>query len=166
MQNIRDYLNLMQLRYEHKLCYEVQYDPRMKELRMPRLVMEPFVENIFAHAYGPEHKIVHVRVTGEIRQGRWYVTIEDDGQGVSGEKLQQMRDHIRQSCQRILAGKRRKPEYGIGVENTIMRLHLYYGDAFRYELESEENAGFRIRLSAEMKKENEYETDESADSGR
>ena len=166
MQNILDYLNLMQLRYEHKLAYQVEYDPALKDLRMPRLVMEPFVENIFAHAYGPNHRIVHVRVSGVIRDGRWYVTIEDDGQGLSSQQLQQMRDHIQESCQQILAGKRRNREYGIGVENTIMRLHLYYGDTFRYELESEENAGFRIRLSADIKKENKYETDESADSGR
>jgi sensor histidine kinase YesM len=94
------------------------------------------------------------------------VTIEDDGHGISGQQLQQMRDHIQESCRQILAGKRRNREYGIGVENTIMRLYLYYGDAFRYELESEENAGFRIRLSAEIKKEKAYETNESADSGR
>ena len=166
MRNILDYLNLMQLRYEHKLSYQVEYDPQLKDLRMPRLVMEPFVENIFAHAYGPNHKIVHVRVNGVIRDGRWYVTIEDDGQGIPSQKLQQMCDHIQESYQQILAGKRRNREYGIGVENTIMRLHLYYGDAFRYELESEENAGFRIRLSADIKKENKYETDESADNGR
>lgn len=116
MQNIRDYLNLVQLRYEHKLEYQVEYDSQMKDLQMPRLVMEPFVENIFAHAYGPKHKIVHVRVSGVIHDGRWYVTIEDDGQGISGQKLQQMRDHIQESCQQIMAGKRRKREYGIGVE--------------------------------------------------
>ena len=166
MRNILDYLNLMQLRYEHKLAYQVEYDPALEDLRMPRLVMEPFVENIFAHAYGPNHRIVHVRVSGVIRDGRWYVTIEDDGQGISSQQLQQMRDHIQESCRQILAGKRRNREYGIGVENTIMRLYLYYGDAFRYELESEENAGFRIRLSAEIKKEKAYETNESADSGR
>ena len=166
MQNILDYLNLMQLRYEHKLAYQVEYDPKLKDLRMPRLVMEPFVENIFAHAYGPNHKIVHVKVNGSIRGERWYVAIEDDGQGISQEKLQQMQTHIRENCRQILAGKRTERQYGIGVENTIMRLYLYYGDAFQYELESGEDAGFRIRLSADMKKGNEYETDESADSGR
>ena len=166
MQNIQDYLNLMQLRYEHKLEYQVEYDPRLKDLWMPRLVMEPFVENIFAHAYGPNHKTVHVRVSGVIRDGRWCVTIEDDGQGISKEKLQQMCDHIRESCRRIQAGKRRNREYGIGVENTIMRLHLYYGETFQYELEGEEDAGFRVRLSADIKKEKDYEKDESADSGR
>lgn len=165
MQNIRDYLNLMQLRYEHKLQYQIEYDPRLNTLRMPRLVMEPFVENVFAHAYGPKHRTVHVRITGTIREDRWYVTIEDDGQGISREQLQQMREHIRESCRQIRSGKRRNREYGIGVENTIMRLHLFYGDAFRYELESEENAGFRIRLSADIEKEQNDETDESADRG-
>ena len=165
MQNIRDYLNLMQLRYEHKLQYQIEYDPRLNTLRMPRLVMEPFVENVFAHAYGPKHRTVHVRITGTIREDRWYVTIEDDGQGISREQLQQMREHIRESCRQIRSGKRRNRKYGIGVENTIMRLHLFYGDAFRYELESEENAGFRIRLSADIEKEENDETDESADRG-
>lgn len=153
MQNIRDYLNLMQLRYEHKLSYTVEYEQSMASISMPRLVMEPFVENIFAHAYGPNHKTVHVRVGGHISGDRWYITIEDDGQGMPREQLLQLQEHIRTICAQILTGKREKRKYGIGVENTIMRLYLYYGDAFRYELESGENAGFRITLSANLDEE-------------
>lgn len=166
MQNIRDYLQLMQLRYEHKLEYSVTYDESMQNMAMPRLVLEPFVENIFAHAYGPQHKVVHVQVDGWLDGGRWYILIQDDGQGIPQEKLNHMRAHITEGCKKILAGERVGQKYGIGVENTIIRLCLYYGDSFRFTLESHEGSGLQIILSADKQKEEYHETDESADSGR
>lgn len=166
MQNIRDYLQLMQLRYEHKLGYSVTYNESMQNMAMPRLVLEPFVENIFAHAYGPQHKVVHVRVEGWQEADRWYILIQDDGQGIPQEKLNDMREHITEGCKKILAGKHVGQKYGIGVENTIIRLCLYYGDSFRFTLESHEGSGLRIVLSADIQKEEYHETDESADSGR
>jgi hypothetical protein len=57
-------------------------------------------------------------------------------------------------------------KYGIGVENTIIRLCLYYGDSFRFTLESHAGSGLRIVLSADTQKEEYHETYESADSGR
>jgi two-component system sensor histidine kinase YesM len=166
MQNIRDYLQLMRLRYEHKLVYRVDYDEKMQHMSMPRLVLEPFVENIFAHAYGPQHKIVHVEVSAWQTQQRWYISIKDNGQGVEQEKLQQMRQHIRDGCRQILAGKRVEKRFGIGVENTIMRLCLFYGDSFQFDLISQPGEGLQITLSAEKEKENQYETDKRIDSGR
>ena len=166
MQNIRDYLELMQLRYEHKLKYRVSYDEAMRDMIMPRLVLEPFVENIFAHAYGPQHKTVTVEVTGWLEGERWFVRIRDDGQGIPQEQLQRMREHISASCEQILAGKQINRKYGIGVENTLLRLCLYYGDSFRYTLESGENTGFEITLSANVKREKDHASNESNHSGR
>ena len=166
MQNIRDYLQLMQLRYEHKLEYSVIYDESMQNMAMPRLVLEPFVENIFAHAYGPQHKVVHVQVEGWQEKDRWFILIQDDGQGIPQEKLNHMREHITEGCKKILAGERVGQKYGIGVENTIIRLCLYYGDSFRFTLESHAGSGLRIVLSADTQKEEYHETYESADSGR
>ena len=153
MRNVQDYLNLMQLRYEHKLEYTIDYDERMKPIFIPRLVLEPFVENIFAHAYGPNHKTVHVQVTGSIRDSRWYITIADDGQGMPHEQLAQLREHIRKNCEQLLTGNREKRKHGIGVENTIARMCLYYGETFEYTLESGEDAGFRIVMSAKAEEE-------------
>ena len=153
MLNIQDYLQLMQLRYEYKLKYRVFYDEAMRDVIMPRLVLEPFVENIFAHAYGPQHRIVTVEVSGWLEDARWFIRIRDDGQGIPQEQLQRMREHISASCEQILAGRRINRKYGIGIENTLLRLCLYFGDSFRYTLESEENSGLEIILSADAKRE-------------
>lgn len=161
MANIQDYLELMQLRYEHKLEYTVFYEEEMDRIPMPRLVLEPFVENIFVHAYSPRHKIVRVNVTGYIQKNRWYVVIEDDGQGMEAEQLRRLKEHINDRCRQLLLGKRTSQKYGIGIENTLMRLYLCYNDGFRYELESQEDAGLRITLSAELEKEENDGTDES-----
>ena len=64
-----------------------------------------------------------------------------------------MREHISASCEQILAGRRINRKYGIGIENTLLRLCLYFGDSFRYTLESEENSGLEIILSADAKRE-------------
>ena len=166
MENIRDYLQLMQLRYEHKLEYTVFYEKDMEKISMPRLVLEPFVENIFAHAYGADHRIVRVNVVGYIQKDRWYVVIEDNGQGIDKEQLTHLKQHINERTEQLLLGRRTDQKYGIGIENTIMRLYLYYDMGFRYELEGGKGAGFRITLSADLKREEENGTDESDHSRR
>ncbi len=151
MENIRDYLELMRLRYEYKLQYSIFCEEGMEKFSIPRLVLEPFVENIFVHAYGPQNRIVQVNVTGYIQRERWYLVIEDNGQGMEEEKLAKLKQHMDECCRQLLMGKRVNKEYGIGIENTMMRLCLYYNGAFTYGLENRADGGFRITLSAYVK---------------
>ncbi len=164
MDNIQDYLKLMQLRYEHKLESYVFYEESMGGIPIPRLVLEPFVENIFVHAYSAVHKCVRVNVTGYIRKKRWYVVIEDNGQGMKREKLFMLKEQIDTCCRQLMEGNRTSQKHGIGIENTIMRLYLYYNPGFQYELESGGDGGFRIIFSADWGEESEYGTDNSSDS--
>ncbi|MCI8417798.1 MAG: histidine kinase [Lachnospiraceae bacterium] len=150
MENIRDYLELMRLRYEYKLQYTIFCQEGMEKFSIPRLVLEPFVENIFVHAYGPQNRIVQVNVTGYIQRERWYLVIEDNGRGMEEEKLAKLKQHMDACCRQLLLGKRVNKEYGIGIENTMMRLCLYYNEAFTYSLENRTDGGFRITLSSHV----------------
>lgn len=153
MQNIQDYLELMKLRYEHKLEYCVFYEDDIANIRIPRLVLEPFVENIFVHAYDSKHKCVRVNITGYMQKERWYIVIEDDGQGMEEGRLVCLREHIQSCCEKLLDGERiSNREYGIGIENTIIRLYLYYEKDFWYELENRKDTGLKITLSGKSVK--------------
>ena len=77
--------------------------------------------------------------------------IEDNGQGMEEEKLAKLKQHMDECCRQLLMGKRVNKEYGIGIENTMMRLCLYYNGAFTYGLENRADGGFRITLSAYVK---------------
>lgn len=158
MQNIRDYLELMKLRYEHKLEYCVFYEKNIAGIEIPRLVLEPFVENIFVHAYDSKHKCVRVNITGYMQNGRWYIMIEDNGQGMEEERIILLKKHIQACCKKLLDGERiENREYGIGIENTIIRLYLYYEKYFWYEVENKKDAGLKITLSGESKKDEQNE---------
>lgn len=67
-ESLQSYLNLMKLRFEHKIQYAVDLDPELRGLRLPRLTLQPLVENVFEHAFGEHHKTVCVCVRGVLRR--------------------------------------------------------------------------------------------------
>ena len=49
IENITDYLELMKLRFEHRVEYQVFCEEMLKNTEIPRLIFQPFVENVFEH---------------------------------------------------------------------------------------------------------------------
>lgn len=146
-QNIRLYLELMKLRFEDRLTYEIQQDEALEKKEVLRLILQPFVENVFEHALDANHSIVNIFVQGQALSNGWQIVIEDNGAGMDEEKLDKMNREIMQYLGDMgLAGKYASGSNGIGIKNTLIRLYLYYNGAFSYSLENREGGGFRVML--------------------
>jgi two-component system sensor histidine kinase YesM len=155
--NIRNYLELMQLRYEHKLSYSIICDEETEDVLLPRLVLEPFIDNIFKHAYSPIHKNVTVAVCCTIVKGRWTVTISDNGKGMTQQQLFALEERINERREKLFPGERANHRKGIGIENTIIRLYLY-DPSFTYQIHSDEYSGMQIILSGKKRSDEDSES--------
>ena len=125
--NIESYLELMKLRYEHKLSYRISLDGRLKPLELPKLVLQPFVENALEHAFDKEHKSIDVHLSGELENGRWKIVISDNGKGFAKDSLDSLKKEVESFIQNDYdRTKNAARTGGIGVRNTIARLDLYY----------------------------------------
>lgn len=149
--NIESYLELMKLRYEHKLNYQIVLDERLRDRELPKLVIQPFVENALEHAFDKGHKAIEVRLRGELDGERWKIVIADNGKGFSEETLKVLQEEvdsfIRNDYDRT---KNAAVTGGIGVRNTIARLELFY-EGFDYSFYNAETGGAVVVLSSCLK---------------
>ncbi len=147
--NTTSYLELMKLRYEHRLDYEISCEEEMAGLEVPRLILQPFVENVFEHVYSLEHRKVLVTVKGYCEGNSYRLIIGDDGQGMKEADADRLMEEIGNSCRNRKLGGNGNGTGKIGIQNTMLRLTLYFKERFSYKIETAEGEGFLVQLSFE-----------------
>jgi len=119
-QNALDYCEIQRIRFSNRI--EIQYDrlpPHLHHVQIPRVILQPIMENAFEHAFEHSSKggVLHVRVLEE--DDRIVFRIEDDGAQLTDEQI------------RKLERKLQEP-YGItektGILNVNGRIRLKYGE--------------------------------------
>ena len=105
------------------------------EYKIPKMILQPFVENAFFHAFPNEQKGT-IEIFVRALDGKLQIQIEDDGVGMTSERLMKLTE------------KNRKVEHfgGIGINNVDDRLQLIYGQEYGIQIQSEENNGTTVTI--------------------
>ncbi|KRE74751.1 sensor histidine kinase [Paenibacillus sp. Soil750] len=138
MYQIRNFLVIQQMRYGDKLEVEIDIDEEIESLYTLKLLIQPIVENAITHGLEIKPGIGHLSIRGWRDEGFVSFEIRDNGVGMSSEMVE-----------RILSGKYvsdSEQSTGIGLENLIKRLQLYFGSNYRFEIESEVMQGTIILI--------------------
>lgn len=145
----QDYLILMKTRYEDGLSYTVEADPRLEQISVPKLVVQPLVENALSHGFNDRAGVKRIAVIGEIKDGRWFLRVLDNGSGFGQEQLLSLKERVQGYLAEISDGKTPEeiPIGGMGLMNTMARLRYYFGDAFSFEISNRPEGGACIVLS-------------------
>ncbi|WP_339208267.1 sensor histidine kinase [Paenibacillus sp. FSL K6-3182] len=139
---IRDYLFILKLRYDDRLQVRIEEAPGARELKMPKFILQPLVEN--AVKYSLENgEIAIVELGAEARDGWLYLTISDNGIGMNGE--------LAADLQRGLSGADttailHTEGNSIGLRNVLARCRVQYGDAFEVHIASSPDFGTTITM--------------------
>ena len=132
MEIVEFYLNLQNSRFGDKITYSVNYDNckvSPDRLLVPRLSIEPLVENAVAHGLEPKAGNGHIDVkviTGEDLQ----VVITDDGVGFDTDALGEQ--------------KKEEDHTGVGLSNTDRMIKSHYGDEYGLQIESKVHVGTKV----------------------
>lgn len=139
---VSDYISIMLIRFGDKYSIEMNVDPEALACVMPRMILQPIVENAFVH--GMEMNSTPGRLMiGVVRcSERLTFYIADNGVGMPEEKLLWIR--------KMAQGALDLREEHIGVANIIRRLALYYGDQAQFTVENRAEGGvaFTIEIPA------------------
>ncbi len=126
MEILDSYIYLMEIRYSEG--FEVEYDVEEScmECLVPRLILQPLVENSVVHGFN-EEDVGHLKVSAKREGGFLMLKVWDDGCGISEEQ-----------AMKILSGHEQTPEdsTSIGMGNVISRLKLNFGELFHMEIHS------------------------------
>ena len=137
--HIESYLKIQQFRYQDIMDYEIHIEDSMKEYIIPKLMLQPLVENALYHGVKQKRGKSLIQVIGKEEAGRLIFKVIDNGKGMSKEELEKLRKNIESKSKDEITG-------GFGLFNTNQRIRHYYGDGYGLYIDSEEGAGTEVRI--------------------
>lgn len=133
---IEDYLQLQKVRLGETFRYQIEA-PKHSGLRIPKMVIQPMVENSLAHGFVQDREfrlLIKIRQEGEILQ----VIVQDNGEGMDQAQLNQIRSDL----------KTMREDYRhIGIMNSHKRILLHFGEGCGVQVESVLHEGTTITLT-------------------
>lgn len=146
MDNLKSYLSIMKSRYRQRLEYELFMDEQCKYLLVPKLTYQPLVENAIKYSLTEKETVV-IKVKTVYENGRVHAEIADNGCGISKDAVENIRKRLEEFKEEDKAPymSARIQFGGLGLCGTLIRLSLFYGDRFHYEIvEKNEEGGTSI----------------------
>lgn len=122
------YIYLMKIRYSDGFEVEYHIDQGCLDYKMPRLILQPIVENSIVHGLAEkEDDIGHLKISLKEEVESLLFTVEDDGRGMTQEEIEA-----------LLHPKEREEDdnTSIGIENVLGRLKLNFGERGQVWMES------------------------------
>lgn len=134
MENIKSYLTIQKMRYGDKLSYELAVGEPFLPALVPKLILQPIVENALYHGIKLSPRAGTIRIGARQEGDVLILTVTDDGVGMSRQQLEHIFDEDKNS------------EHGIGVLNVQNRIRLCFGSAYGLHYFSETGAGTCVEI--------------------
>ena len=129
------YLEIQQFRYRDILEFELSIPEKLDEVQVPKLSIQPLAENALYHGIKNRRGKGKITITGREEADAIILTVTDNGQGMTPERLYEVQEAIR-------TGKRA----GFGLAAVAERIALYYGSGYGMRISSEEGKGTTVEL--------------------
>ncbi|MCD9022889.1 histidine kinase [Cohnella sp. NL03-T5] len=137
---IVNYLDIQKLR-NGRIHYLIDIPEEMLNQHVPRLMLQPIVENAVIHGVGKSYSSGEIRITGEMSNGCCKVYIDDDGPGMDPELLEALNRKMREPLQ---------DEMGYGLWNTNQRIIHLFGENSYLCFTKSPLGGFRTEIVWEI----------------
>lgn len=152
LEHTRDYLALLRHNYEDDLEWVIDEDPAFDEIRLPRLVIQPFVENCIEHAFGDADAPWRIEIRVKLYNGLWALEVRDNGEGFSPETIAHTLELIRSTESSGEDSLRETGFGGMGIVNTAHRLQLMYKNRLFFNMynHTDHGGGAAIQIIASL----------------
>ena len=137
IENLHHYLNIQLTRYDVPLDFIVDVPGDALSVEVPKLLLQPLVENALFHGILPIGKGM-IKLVARLADGRLWITLLDDGAGIAPDVLEKLLSGATVSA---------RGYNQIGLGNVNDRLKLYYGPSSHLVIESRETHGTAIGFS-------------------
>lgn len=150
MEHTAAYLELMEARYEDYVTWETDIRPEVLAVRLPKMVIQPIVENCFTHGFADREPPYAVKVCAYAEEDCWIVVVEDNGRGFTAQerdavfrRVEEYEAHLSDNVQEAGIG-------GLGLMSTILRLRLYLPGRVEVSIASNTPTGAIVMLKGRM----------------
>ncbi len=148
LENVRSYVTIQRIRFPGRFQMDYSVEQGCMSLHLPRLTIQPLVENAFRHGFedAPDHKRIRL-FTGR-REGCLRIRIFNDGAAIPAKRLERIRELLNPDC-------REDPMDCFALRNLSRRLRLLFGEGSRVVIRSKEGMGTVVSLRIPMGREKE-----------
>ena len=154
MDNIDAYMKIQKTRFRERFTLDKEIAPELMQMRIPKLLIQPLIENALKHGLELKREKGHIWVRAEQMEDMLLVTVADDGIGMSLTSLDQLNERIRLGTRGLSsAGK----ITNIGLSNINDRVKMIYGPKYGVTVRSVQNVGTRVTVSLGLQKPDEEE---------
>ena len=128
LQHSRSYLEIQQMRYQDILNYEIDVPEELHRYLIPKITIQPLVENALYHGIKNKRGPGRIVISGRKEEDFLILQIEDNGIGMSKERLDQVKEGMNQKI------PTEKDIYGL--YNVNERIRLNFGEKYGISIES------------------------------
>jgi len=140
---VKAYVSLQRQRFGEHLRYSVQVEESLMDRPVPKMIVQPLVENYFKHGFDVNAEDPEIAILGTITPDRGWMKLEvcDNGKGMNPADLKVLQERLHPFKGAWAAG-----ESGIGLSNILSRLKLYYNDTAKLEVKPGKAGGLSVVL--------------------
>ncbi len=133
---LESYCQIQKLRYGEVFDIRLRIDPETAGCRLPKLILQPIVENAIFHGILPKYRRGSISIDSSLQNGRLVITVTDDGIGMNQKQLSQ-----------LFTANDGTEFNKIGIKNVDERIKLNYGEDYGLSVESMENSETVVTLT-------------------
>lgn len=145
MEIVDFYLSIQHNRFGEKITYSILYEGNKaiyEKMMVPRLSIEPLVENAVCHGLEPKGEKGHILISVSCKENNLQVLIEDNGVGFETEKIAEKKDS--------------KNHSNVGLWNTNKMIHNLCGEQYGLEIKSKVGEGTIVRVLLPIRNGEDY----------
>lgn len=138
LHHVRSYLEIQQIRYLDILSYEIDVPEELYDYKVPKITLQPLVENALYHGIKNKRGGGKIVVLGWDDVDSYYIQVKDNGIGMTKERLDEIRNALKEAVP--------KENVLYGLYNVNERIRLNLGEGYGIEIESKYEEGTKVTL--------------------
>lgn len=139
---ISNYIALVKMKFGEKISFNININKNIHGCLVPRFLLQPLIENSINHGIAKKFGKGTVNIVGKNVDTTLEFIVEDDGIGISREKLEELVSELEIKAAHITD----EDMNHIGLINIYKRIKLLYGNESFFTIESEHFSGTKITI--------------------
>ncbi|MGC6587949.1 sensor histidine kinase [Paenibacillus sp. Dod16] len=140
LEHSRTYVEMQSICYGERI--QVLFEVEAQPIEVPRLILQPIIENAYKHALGNMRGTGELWVHSKLRNDAFYIYVEDNGEFMTDEEIDALGKRLRYSTNQM--------EETTGLLNVHRRIQLRYGEAYGITVSRSELGGLQAIIKLSM----------------
>lgn len=142
LEHLENYLTILRYRFNRRFSYQIDVEPETLACRIPKLVLQPMIENSVKYGFGNQEKL-KVELKAYLHEGKLIMICRDDGVGITPSMLSELTG--------LLEQPENKSRHS-GIYNIHRRIGILYGRPYGVEVRSAEGHGTTLVVTLPEKR--------------